>query len=64
MLHIRLKPQVGRSEQDEREDQAEIVARKQRIAKIAEGNHEDTGGHHQGGMQKSLREREDLMNHR
>src|SRR5258705_13551567 len=62
MLHVRLKPQVGSSEEDQGKDEAEIVARKERVAEVAASDHEDTSRHHKSGMQKHLRERVGLMN--
>src|SRR5260370_1931129 len=62
MLHVSLQPQIGSAEENQSEDQAEIIARNERVAQIPEGDHEDAGCHHQGSMKKHLRERVGLMN--
>ena len=41
---------VWDSEEDQCHYEAEIVAGKECVAKIAKGNDEDAGSHHQGGM--------------
>ena len=62
MLHVRLQPQVGSSEEDQSKNEAEVVAWKERVAEISESDYEDTRSHHENGMQKHLRERVGLMN--